>query len=83
MKKYFVYVDTACDGVQKIGVIASSESGARVLASRQCEGDVVAVKESDWTVSLDYVREVLNSSRFGQIEIDWIMQALEYTHLFN
>lgn len=76
MKKYMVYID---DGERcfKHAVVAKTEKAAL----KYCEGagEVIAVKDitEEYPISLEKVKEALMFARFGETEMQLILETLE------
>lgn len=82
MKKYMVYLDDGSYyGVYKLAIPAKSEKQAREEVKGN--GEVVAVKDitNDFPISLSKVREALERSNFGNVEIDLIVRTLDYMNI--
>lgn len=74
MNKYMVYVD---DGhAMRIAVPAHNEKEAKEYVKGN--GEIIAVKDvsEQYPIDVNYLTEVLNESRFGEVEKDLIVRAL-------
>lgn len=75
MNKYMVYVDDGYDAM-KIAVPAHNEKEAKEYVKGN--GEIIAVKDvsEQYPIDANYLAEVLDESRFGEVEKDLIVRAL-------
>ena len=80
MRKYMVYVDDGRDAM-RLAIPAESQKAAKKYVNGN--GEVIAVKDvtDDYQISSTKVSNALAAAGFGQIEIDFIIRALDQCEL--
>lgn len=80
MKKYLVYLD---DGEHIMKIFVPAESKRAATAFCQGNGEVITTKDvtDEYPISIDKVAEALKAARFGEPEMDLIIQTLMITNI--